>query len=265
MFMRPGLVSVSFRQLSVPEVAAAAAAAGLSCIEWGGDVHVPHGDLSAAREAARISSGLGLAVSAYGSYLRLGAGKSKGPSPASVVETAVALGAPVIRVWAGEKGSAECSPEERAMVVEAAWELACLAESAGLIVAYEYHSNTLTDTAASARLLLEETDHPALRIFWQPPLNWSPQERLEGLRAVLPRLANVHAYHWRTAQDRRPLEEGTPEWATYLEAIRNSKKCPDVLLEFVPHDDPALLPQEAATLRRWLDASPCRGGVMKSG
>jgi len=260
--MRPGLVSVSFRQRSVSEVAAATAAAGLSCIEWGGDVHVPHGDLSAAREAARISSDLGLAVSAYGSYLRLGAdkGRSKGPSPASVVETAVVLGAPVIRVWAGDKGSADYAPEERAVVVEAAWELACLAECAGLIVAYEYHSNTLTDTAASVRQLLEESNHPALRIFWQPPLNWSPQERLEGLRAVLPRLANVHAYHWRTAQDRRPLEEGAPEWATYLEAIRNSQKCPDVLLEFVPHDDPALLPQEAATLRRWLDASPCQGG-----
>lgn len=257
--MRSGLVSVTFRQLSVPEVARWAAEAGLSCIEWGGDIHVPHGDLPAAKESARITRDHGLAVSAYGSYLRLGA--DDGPSPESVVATAFALGAPVIRVWAGKTGSAECSSAERDRVVRAALELAGLAHQAGVTIAYEFHNNTLTDTAASAMQLLAETDHPAIRTFWQPPWNLSEDDCLESLRRILPRLANVHAYCWRTPQDRRPLAEGAAAWASYLELIRSSGLNPDVLLEFVPGDDPGGLNREAATLREWLFRAQRRGGA----
>jgi 3-dehydroshikimate dehydratase len=59
--MLPGLCSVSFRALPAAEVAERAAAAGLSAIEWGGDVHVPAGDLAMARAVARLSAGHGLA------------------------------------------------------------------------------------------------------------------------------------------------------------------------------------------------------------
>lgn len=248
--MRPGLVSVTFRQLGVAEVARLAGEAGLACIEWGGDIHVPHGDLAAAKEAARITGDHGLAVSAYGSYLRLGA--EDAPSSESVVETAVALGAPVIRVWAGKKGSAECSTTERTRIVRAALDLAELAQRAGLIVAYEFHNNTLTDTTESAAQLLVETDHPAIRTLWQPPLPLSEEDRLGSLRSILSRLSNVHAFCWRLPRDRRPLEEGTEAWGSYLEVIRSAGLHPDVLLEFVPGDDPAVLSREAATLRSWL-------------
>ena len=36
-----GLVSISFRNLSVDEILAAVKQAGLSCVEWGSDVHAP--------------------------------------------------------------------------------------------------------------------------------------------------------------------------------------------------------------------------------
>lgn len=249
-FMRPGLVSVTFRQLGVAEVARLAAEAGLDCIEWGGDIHVPHGDLAAAREAARITRDHGLAISAYGSYLRLGV--EDGPSFESVVETASALGAPIIRVWAGAKGSAECSPSERDRIVQAAWDLAGLAQQAGLTIAYEFHNHTLTDTPASAVKLLAETDHPAICTFWQPPWHLPGEERLKSLQSILPRLANVHAFCWRTPRDRQPLAEGAAAWASYLNLIRSAGLNPDVLLEFVPGDDPGVLNREAATLRGWL-------------
>lgn len=251
--MRPGLVSVTFRKLGVLEVARRAAQAGLGCIEWGGDIHVPHGDLVAAREAARITATHGLAVSAYGSYLRLGA--RGGPSAEVVVETAAALGAPLIRVWAGDKGSKESTPAERARVVESALEIAGLAQSAGMTIAYEYHRNTLTDGTASTLRLLEETTHPAIRAYWQPPVGRSKKECLGTLEAILPWLANVHAFHWwPTASQRLPLEKGANRWRDYLGIIQAHGLKPDVLLEFVPHDDPALLDREAGTLRRWLEA-----------
>ena len=67
-----GLVSVSFREERPESILREASAAGLSGIEWGGDVHVPPGDLDTARSVARLTAGAGLQVFAYGSYYRLG-------------------------------------------------------------------------------------------------------------------------------------------------------------------------------------------------
>ena len=57
--IRGGLVSVTFRALPPREVAGLAARAGLAGIEWGGDIHVPHGDGKRAREVRRITEDAG--------------------------------------------------------------------------------------------------------------------------------------------------------------------------------------------------------------
>jgi 3-dehydroshikimate dehydratase len=49
----PGLVSVTFRKLSPQEIIALTAEAQLQVIEWGGDIHVPHGDIQQAENVAR--------------------------------------------------------------------------------------------------------------------------------------------------------------------------------------------------------------------
>ena len=91
--MRTGLTSVTFRQKSVEEIIALAAQAGLSGIEWGGDVHVAPGDAASAAETARKTREAGLAVLSYGSYYRGGEGEDFAP----ILASARALGAPVIR------------------------------------------------------------------------------------------------------------------------------------------------------------------------
>lgn len=65
------LTSVTFRSLGVDQVIALAKEAGLDGIEWGGDIHVPMGDLSAARIAGEKTSAAGLSVLSYGSYYTL--------------------------------------------------------------------------------------------------------------------------------------------------------------------------------------------------
>src|SRR5688500_12319633 len=95
----PGLVSVTFRQLAPQEIIALVVEAQLQVIEWGGDIHVPHGDTNQAEIVARWTKDAGLSVAAYGSYYRL-ATPDQTPFE-RIVATAVALGAPTIRVWAG--------------------------------------------------------------------------------------------------------------------------------------------------------------------
>ena len=70
--LTPGLVSISFRKRSLEEIAADCVQTNLRVIEWGGDIHVPHGDFRQAEIAAEITQKNGLTVAAYGSYFRAG-------------------------------------------------------------------------------------------------------------------------------------------------------------------------------------------------
>ena len=57
--MKTSVASVTFRNKRIAEVAELARRAGLDAIEWGGDVHVPPGDLEAAQTALRLAESLG--------------------------------------------------------------------------------------------------------------------------------------------------------------------------------------------------------------
>lgn len=214
---------------------------------------MPPGDVDLAFAVGRRTREAGLAVTAYGSYYRLAESEEAGSPFAAVLDSAIALGAPTIRVWAGNRGSAEADAGYRDRVAEDALRIAEMARAAGVVIAYEHHGNTLTDTAASAVALLDATRHAAIRTLWQPPTGLSTEQCLEGLAAVLPHLAHVHAFHWIGGyHDRRALADGAEAWRRYLAMIHAAGKAPDVLLEFLPDDDPALLPREATTLCGWL-------------
>ena len=255
--LTPGLVSVTFRKLSPREIVDLVAEAKLESIEWGGDVHVPLGEISMAREVRNMSASTGLTVAAYGSYYRLGDGGEFEP----VLATAVALGATVIRVWAGQKGSAEASEADRRAVVDDALRIAARAQQAGIKIAYEHHRNTLTDTLESTDRLFHDAAHENLYILWQPPHEESLEHNLESLRRMAPRLLNVHVFHWRLPDlARLPLAEGEARWRRYLEELRGIGGRRHLLLEFVRDDSPEQFLQDAATLRGWLARSGAPGG-----
>jgi 3-dehydroshikimate dehydratase len=244
-----GLVSVTFRQLAPHEIVQLAVAAGLRGIEWGGDIHVPHGDIPAARAVRQITADAGLQVIAYGSYFRFQPDQAFEP----VLETAVALGAPLIRIWAGNQPSATASAAARAMIVAESRRITQLARQAGVKLAYEFHANTLTDTTESALDLLQAAE--GMHTLWQPPHEIELEMQLGSLRAILPWLANVHAFTWRGADRQRlALADGAALWQPALEIIAGSGRDHAVLLEFVAGDDPHLLPRDAAALNDWLSA-----------
>src|SRR5688500_9236170 len=92
--IRPGLASVTVRHLPIERVVTLASNADLLAVEWAGDVHVPHGDLAAARRARQLCADSGLDVSAYGSYYRAGVAGTDAVEFAGVLDTALQLGAP---------------------------------------------------------------------------------------------------------------------------------------------------------------------------
>lgn len=180
--MTAGLVSVSFRGLSPSEVIRAAREAALTGIEWGADVHVPAGDVSAAKRVGGETRAAGLRVLAYGSYYK------PGVSPAEefdgVLASAAALRAPVIRVWAGNKGSASATAEAWRRTAEDAARIGRMAAREGCRVAFECHRNTLTDDYRAALRLMEAvreagsactgslTRRETWPIIWRPLVPW---------------------------------------------------------------------------------------------
>lgn len=255
-----GLVSITFRKLTPREIVGWVAQSGLTGIEWGGDVYVPHGDLAQARRVAELTVGAGLTVAAYGSYYRAGASEAAGLAFGRVLETAAALAAPTVRVWAGDRGSAEMDASQRAAVVADLRRIAGLAGAAGVTVSLEFHRGTLTDTNDSAARLLAEVAHPNLRAYWQPPVAAAPAYCLAGLRALVPALTNVHAFHWladspTAAVARRPLAEGAAVWRPYLAEVAATGRDHFVLIEFVRDETPEQFLEDAQALQTWLRRS----------
>ncbi|MDD3119541.1 MAG: TIM barrel protein, partial [Victivallales bacterium] len=192
-----GLVSVSFRQLDCDRIIAEASAAGIDAIEWGGDIHVPHGNLKQASAVRAKCAAAGIAVSAYGSYYRAGYSEDHGLKFADVLATAAELDTPLIRVWAGGIASAKATAAERGAIVADLRRIAAMAWQCGIAVATEYHADTLVDSTESAsRLLFEEVNHPGLLTFWQPPLGMPVADCRDGLRRMLPKLASIHVFYW---------------------------------------------------------------------
>ena len=246
-----GLVSVTFRHLASAEILRLARNNGLEAIEWGGDVHVPHGDLARALEVGRLTKKAGLNVVSYGSYYRLGVSEAEGLSFKEVLRTAETLCAPVIRVWAGNMGSDVADEHAWQRVLEDGKRVAELAGKLGISVSLEFHGNTLNDTPDAARRLWKELEHTPLLSLWQPlpTLNRSLQDK--SLTVVLPRLSHVHVFQWRPGPPvtRHPLAEGRGEWSDWFSEIRSSGREIPVLLEFVENDDPGVMSSEVATLR----------------
>lgn len=85
-----GLASLSFRGESAESVIELAKANALDGIEWGGDIHVPVGDVERAIEVGEKTREAGLAVFSYGSYYRLGEAENPRREFGRVLETAAA-------------------------------------------------------------------------------------------------------------------------------------------------------------------------------
>lgn len=246
-----GIVSVTFRKFSPKEVIKLSKDAGIDGIEWGGDVHVPHGDTAKANEVYKMTVGNGLKVASYGSYYRLGVEKKGVDTFKSVLETAVELKAPVIRVWAGNKGSADADRKWWRDCIEESRKIASMALKQGIRVAFEYHNKTLTDTVESAVKFMDNINHKNIRSYWQPLRSMNLDEQMDGLKKILPWLENIHV-HYMTSEGREPLANGEDEWMKYLNIARELEKDLYAMIEFVKDHDPNQFFEDVKTLKQLL-------------
>jgi sugar phosphate isomerase/epimerase len=238
-----GLVSISFRGLSPEKIIEEAKKAGLSCIEWGSDVHAPCSDTESLKKIADLQKQAGLFCCSYGTYFRLG--KTDIGELQQYIDAAKILGTDILRLWCGTKSSRDYTEEEENALFSVCREAALIAEKNGVTLCMECHNGTYTDTKESAIRLMKEVNSPAFRMYWQPNQFVSIEENKLYARLLSPFTRHIHVFNW-TATDRYPLMEAVLLWKEYLSYFDDNT----LLLEFMPDDDIGSLKTEAEALRR---------------
>ena len=263
----PGICSITLKSLSPEELIDFGVTNRLSAIEWWADGHVLPGEEKHAAKVGHMTREAGLRVSSYGSYYRVGVSEAEEMPFEDVLESAVALGAPTIRVWAGNKNREEADPSTVAGVISDTCRIADLAARHGISVTFEFHGGTLTNSNANALRFAEEVPHPNVFFSWQPPNGFTQEHSVQGLNAMLSRLMTLHCFHWTigsyeknlvdethreliwpTDYYRHPLAEGRERWQAYLQSVRTSGRDHCVLLEFVANDSLHQAREDAAVL-----------------
>ena len=128
-----GVVSVSFRECTPEQIIKAVKEAGLSCIEWGSDVHAPQNNPEALQEIVRLQNEYGISCSSYGTYYRLGVNTLD--ELKAYIDAAKLLGADILRVWCGVKAPQNYSEEEKENFFAECRDAARIAEENGYEVA----------------------------------------------------------------------------------------------------------------------------------
>lgn len=253
--LKSGLASMTLRPQTAEYIIDLARECGLDGIEWGGDIHVPHGDEARAREVGRRTRDAGLAVASYGSYYRVGHSEIDGLPFANVLATAEALGAPLLRVWCGKQGSDKADAAYWQAIIDDTRRIVAMTEGAGMTLSFEFHAGTMNDNPAATRRLMEAVAHPDLRTHWQAEI-WDGSiadlraHNLAVLAAIRPWLSYVHTYQYVPDEEGKwaqvPLEDGRADWRVYHAALAGHEGY--MLLEHVRHDDPGQVRRDAAVL-----------------
>lgn len=238
--MKLGLCTIAFRDRPIDQAIEIAARCGYDGIEvWGQSGHLPPSDDPGPVERVRdLADRHGVAVIAYGSYLRLLADDFDAQVQ-PVLDTTVALGTTLLRMWSGGGPSAEADDEVVSSAVVQLKDLCRRAGDAGLTVAFENHDNGLTDSTAMILRLIEQTGADNLRTYYQPSWRSDADDFYEALQAVLPHLANVHAQNFLGGHERRAhLADGDVDYGRIVQILKQGGYDGPIEVEFVAGDDP---------------------------
>ena len=240
---RLGLVSISFRDKTPLEIIKAAADAGLSCIEWGSDVHAPFSDTKKLTEIKKECEANGITCCSYGTYYKIGQNTDSEIMP--YIEAAKILGTDVLRLWCGTKGAAEYTDDEKKALYDRCIRLSQIAQKENVRLCLECHNNTLTDTADETVKLMNTVNSPNFKMYWQPNQYKNENENLDYAKKISGITEIIHAFNW-DGDNKYPLGKAKEIWRKYLGVFGGGT----VLLEFMPDGKIESLAGEAAALRK---------------
>ena len=240
--MQKGMLSITFRDRTPEQVIELTKKTGLTAIEWGGDIHVPHGDVETAKRVGEMTREAGLTVAAYGSYYNCMPDESFD----DVLNSAVALGAKVIRVWAGKQNFADCTQEERARLYAVLSEAVEKSAKHGITVATELHIHTLTDTTNGLVEMLKNV--PGLKTYWQQSsYDLTVDDECAVMEKLGENIVNAHINYWVDGVQ-YPLSDIADRLEKYVPALEKYTAASAFMIEFVKDGKPEQFFADAETL-----------------
>ncbi len=244
--MKLGLTSLTFRNNSIPDVFEYASKAGIEGIEWGiGEKHMNILSKDKAKQINELSLQYGIDVFSLGSYCDM----RDASCFDDLIQTAVMIKAPIIRVWAGDSASDKSSDDNFRRIVENTIILSDMAKKYGIAVGFEYHNGTLTDTAQSAVRLIKSIDKDNVGLYWQPASMLSAEENLNNFNMVKPYLiGNLHVHNYAKESGYMPLDDIKDSLEAYYTDIKD--KPYNVMIEFTKDSSLESLIRDAETLKR---------------
>lgn len=237
--MKLGFASISALDRPLADAAALAARAGADALEI--SARPPHleadPDVADAARAGRVVRDAGLEVVAFGSYF----GREPslhGDAPERAVACAVAMQAPLLRVWA-EPAAANGVRDEVVTSLQRACDAAA---PEGIDVVVERHVGSYAETPADARALLDDVNRPNFALNYQV-LDFLPvaavPAQADDARALVEHARYFHLKNYRLVegQDRLlpggDLEGGAIDYRALLGAAIDAGYAGPFTLEFV--------------------------------
>jgi 3-dehydroshikimate dehydratase len=202
--MRVSLCTITFRHhlLSLEDIALWAQANDFQGIElWG--VHARNLAGHPYYNAGWLKD-FGLSVPMISDYLPTDAKDAAIEARATALATSARhWGAAKVRTFAGRKGSLETRGRERGSIVAGLRRICAVMADNGLDLLVETHPNTLADSTASTVRLIEEVDHPALKINFDALHVWEGGDDLAEAHATL--ASHIRHYHLKNIRSRADL------------------------------------------------------------
>lgn len=227
--MKLGMTSLTFGDRKIEDVIMYAKTADIDGIEWGvGENHVHISDKQIIGKIKKLSAENGLEIFSLGSYCEM----YDRDECMLTLETAKMLSAPIIRVWAGSKGTDACGSDEYKTIVENTKYMAERARDCKVKIGFEYHGDTLTDTADGAARLIKNIGMKNVGLYWQPDECISREDNIINFNKVKPYLVgNLHVQNYTPQNGYMMLSEIKDDLQTYYGSIRDGKL--NLLIEFV--------------------------------
>jgi L-ribulose-5-phosphate 3-epimerase len=239
----------------------------------------PSSSLTEARTIGALAERLGAPVRALSPYVKAFNDADDSARAAAVAEMtaaiaqAQALGAPRLRLLAGEEETPSLWEASLERLVESLRGLAVLAARAGISLDIENHPGTMADDAARTMRIWRAVDHPALGVIYDP--GNLAREGKEAFPASLiaqsDAIRHVHVKDYVFAPDlpngRRavPPGEGMLGWGAIIAALSHLGYEGDLTLEYETRWVPDELPPPEIGLaigrdflRRCLEGDPGR-------
>ena len=229
-YFKLGLCSVTFRKKTAEEIVRIAKNAGVSYIEWGGDVHVR--SLEDAKKVKTLCDEAGIKISSYGSYINSAIYDEE--KWRSTCEIAKEMGAASVRIWLGKKNSEITSEDEYKRLVENTDKMCKIAAEYGIKVCPECHGNTYNNNTDAFLRFAEELGRDNFKTYFQSRYFRMAYD-LDRIDRTFDLTENVHVSYRDLKREQLFRKKDKNYLDTLLKKLRDKNFDGIVMVEFVSY------------------------------